>query len=815
MSNARQLYPHQELVFDAIRQGQNVILQAPTGSGKTFAALYPFLYSAGHREGFLPPNCIYSPPMRILVKQFFAEYMQTVKSLNLRYGLSLSVKAQTGDEPNDPTLSANLIFATIDQTLSSYLVSPYGLSRRKANLNAAAVMGAYLVFDEFHLFDPNSTLPTTLHLLRDLNEIAPFILMTATFSDQMLDDLGQWLNAKVISRHTVDFSQVASQRKIRRFHTIDTALTAEMVLKQHRSRSIVICNVVDRARALYQDLHHQRPSDIDEIFLLHSRFLPQDRALTEERIQASFGKARDKHGSYIIVATQAIEVGVDITCETLHTELAPANAVIQRAGRCARYQGDEGDVLVYRYVTQQDELIDLCEASHTMPYKEQATLFPLTWQAIAERSGRVFDFDTEQAVISAVHNKTDTELLRRLKATRTAYSEQVQGVQSGHTQADARHLIREIFSQNVTIHAAPNDLLADPFAVPSFSLHPGTLQGYLAGWLEAYNTMDEAPEWAVKVLYEHDSEGDKEGFEDAAQANQSHYRWQAIRDKKDALGAKLIVVHPALATYHPQLGFLAKRGDYPEWQAPTPAPGPKATREGYHLHLETYSDHIRLVHQVFITLWPRLAWTATRLEQRYGWEVGSVYKAAEMAVLLHDVGKLSRGWQKWVQEYQAKIDEPVEAGQAYAHTNYDSQNATHQAAQKALGKRPWHAVEGAISTMPLFYSLFAGTDHPLIKAAYSAIARHHAPFSDENMEFQLIPDAAQHIYAVADWLPPHPEPAYLQERITAYEGKTHYSASMIASPSQDRAAYHAYWLMVRLLRLADGEGTRLGTLGEL
>ncbi|PJF38920.1 MAG: hypothetical protein CUN55_15880, partial [Phototrophicales bacterium] len=39
-----ELYPHQKRVFELITSGQNVILQAPTGSGKTRSALYPFVY---------------------------------------------------------------------------------------------------------------------------------------------------------------------------------------------------------------------------------------------------------------------------------------------------------------------------------------------------------------------------------------------------------------------------------------------------------------------------------------------------------------------------------------------------------------------------------------------------------------------------------------------------------------------------------------------------------------------------------------------------------------------------------------------------
>jgi CRISPR-associated endonuclease/helicase Cas3 len=79
------LWPHQQRVFDLLTAGENVILQAPTGSGKTRAALYPFLVAqddqSGHHSRF-PHKCIYSVPMRVLAKQFRIEYEKTVQRYN-------------------------------------------------------------------------------------------------------------------------------------------------------------------------------------------------------------------------------------------------------------------------------------------------------------------------------------------------------------------------------------------------------------------------------------------------------------------------------------------------------------------------------------------------------------------------------------------------------------------------------------------------------------------------------------------------------------------------------------------------------------
>ena len=50
----------------------------------------------------------------------------------------------------------------------------------------------------------------------------------------------------------------------------------------------------------------------------------------------------------VIVATQVVEAGVDVSARTLVTELAPWSSLVQRFGRCARYGGSGRVVVVDR-----------------------------------------------------------------------------------------------------------------------------------------------------------------------------------------------------------------------------------------------------------------------------------------------------------------------------------------------------------------------------------------------------------------------------------------------------------------------------------
>jgi CRISPR-associated endonuclease/helicase Cas3 len=113
--------------------------------------------------------------------------------------------------------------------------------------------------------------------------------------------------------------------------------------------TLIICNTVERATAVYKALKdlkkngsEDRLFDEDHLLLLHSRFRGCERANWRQKFEA-FEKGEGQHsGARIIVATQVIEAGVDISASVLYTELCPLASLIQRLGRCARRAGETG-----------------------------------------------------------------------------------------------------------------------------------------------------------------------------------------------------------------------------------------------------------------------------------------------------------------------------------------------------------------------------------------------------------------------------------------------------------------------------------------
>jgi hypothetical protein len=131
-----------------------------------------------------------------------------------------------------------------------------------------------------------------------------------------------------------------------------------------------------------------------------------------------------------------------------------------------------------------------------------------------------------------------------------------------------------------------------------------------------------------------------------------------------------------------------------------------------------------------------------------------------------------------------------------------------------MGKRPWHAVEGALAVTPILNTAFR--ENPLLATAiYSAIARHHAPFSYSNGAYRLSKDAQQHTLAA---LPREWHDQLLVDLVTQGQKDEDINRNFVIilndDPHEDDIAiYFAYLLIVRLLRLADQLGTSRGAKG--
>jgi CRISPR-associated endonuclease/helicase Cas3 len=779
-------YGFQIAVAERLLAGRNVILQAPTGAGKTNAALFPYLLARQEGRDF-PRRMIYAVPMRVLAKCFYDDL--TAKHPEDKQW----AKLQTGEQQDDRRLEGRAIFATIDQVLSSFLNIPYSLSQRQANLNAGAVISSYLVFDEFHLFDPGSTLPTVLEMLKRLNGVAPFLLMTATFSQTMLKQLAEVLNADEVMVRKEELADIPAQcDKERRFHVATETLTPATVLAHHKTRSIAICNTVERAQELWQGLRRQLAATNTRVILLHSRFLPEDRKQKESDIRRWFGPldnaGTDRSGSVILVATQVIEVGLDITCQVMHTEVAPANSILQRAGRCARFAGEEerkGDVYIYPVP------LDQTGKPNYHPYTEDggSDRCEATLSAFQDSQYRdqVLDFTGEQRLIDRVHRESDRQMLATLHDKRTqTWSKMVQAI-SQQDRGMAKELIRENDSRTILVGDPAK--ITDPFGYEGFSLFRGSLYKHYKALTELAPTV--GVDWVMQYPQQEDKGEDER--------EPARYTWLPVTSEKMLSCSPLFMVHPRLVCYDEEGGFRFQPGDgqfsSPEKKRPETA-GPFESR----YRLETYLQHVQGMKRVYDrALRDELAFAAARMEKTFGLPPQYIERAIRLAIALHDVGKLSVRWQDWAHRWQAAIGEPQGGERMLAHTHYES--ATQAALNQKMSRdRPNHAAESAVASAYLVRNILL--DPRLIKATLTAIARHHSPQVNDYGKFSLHPvaqvavaEALNDVATDGSWAS-HAQ-ALLPGR--PYDGKLDTLSIRFDQPNE----LLIYLLLVRALRLCD------------
>jgi CRISPR-associated endonuclease/helicase Cas3 len=336
-------------------------LEIPTGLGKTAAVVLAWLYKRTVlQDSNTPRRLVYCLPMRVLAEQTEANIRCWLANLggdtaNIPVHLLMGGEQDLRSWTLHPEQNAILI-GTQDMLLSRALMRGYGMSRYQWPVHFALLHNdALWVFDEVQLMGAGLGTSAQLEAFRrqfKTHGNARTLWVSATLNRQ-------WLNTVDFSEHlaNADTLQLADREKQlpavqKRFHAIkrlqqgNAALNAEskknsckaylaalaaQILETHQpqTNTLVILNSVERAQGLMQLLQKQKAAI--ELLLVHARFRSAERRQLNLAIQNMPGAA-----GRIIVATQAVEAGVDISSRTLFTELASWASLVQRFGRCNR-----------------------------------------------------------------------------------------------------------------------------------------------------------------------------------------------------------------------------------------------------------------------------------------------------------------------------------------------------------------------------------------------------------------------------------------------------------------------------------------------
>jgi len=325
------------------RDGLPDLVAAPTGTGKTgviLAWLWRRLY--GPDPGGTPRRLIYALPQRSLVDQVSGEARTWLANLGLTDEVALHVvmggRGETQGDWRDEMHKPAIVVGTVDSLVSKSLNRAYGIGRAIFPIDFGLVTnGAHWIIDEIQLC-PEST--TTLRQLAGfaakLGTAEPFGLtcMSATVPEGLLETVdrpvvGETVKILPAERAGELAVRLGAARTIRRVRADpgDYKALAARVRGLHRpgTLTLVVLNTVPVARAVYRELR----GGPAEVTLLHSRFRGIERAGLMADVVA-------RPADRIVVSTQVIEAGIDLSAAVLVTEAAPWPSLVQRAGRCNR-----------------------------------------------------------------------------------------------------------------------------------------------------------------------------------------------------------------------------------------------------------------------------------------------------------------------------------------------------------------------------------------------------------------------------------------------------------------------------------------------
>lgn len=331
----------------------SIILSAPTGSGKTEAALL-WAHKQQINSGN-PRHLIYILPYQASLNAIYKRLKKVIGcEVALIHGRSLQALYREMQDKGYTPKEAEIVAKRANDLARLYqppiwCTTPYQLLRAAYRLPGyealwTAMAGSLIVIDEVHAYEP-SRLGIFIGLLSELKERwgVDLFAMTATMPNWLRNILLSMINKEL----PVD---VELFRKFRR-HKIeiiegDIFNPKVFQLIQHEISSkhsvLIGVNTVNVAQKMKEKL--DKILGIDRVILIHSRFTAKDRLNKEieiiEKLSTKFEEVIP-----IVVATQVIEVSLDLDFDTIITEPAPLEALIQRFGRVNR-RGNKGIVPV-------------------------------------------------------------------------------------------------------------------------------------------------------------------------------------------------------------------------------------------------------------------------------------------------------------------------------------------------------------------------------------------------------------------------------------------------------------------------------------
>lgn len=379
----------QKIIFDTISNVNDpgiLIIEAPTGSGKTEAALVAAEQMAASDER---SGLFFGLPTQATSDGIFSRVLNWAEKMAQENGdASIHLvhgKAQLNkdfeklrknhasnvdiDSSGEGTVTVNEWFsgrktASLDDfvvgTVDQFLMM--ALKQKHFQLRHLGFSKKVIIVDEIHAYDA--------YMQQYLQEAlcwagayhTPVILLSATLSSELRNDL---IDAYMKGRGTGRAELIKQESNLENGYPMITVsdgseLKAYTKFPLEKSKSIkihraddtdcvdliesliqnggvagVIVNTVKKAQEVAEKCVLRFGRNIVE--LVHASFIAADRSKKESHIMQMIGKGGERPEKKIIIGTQVLEQSLDIDFDVLISDMCPVDLLIQRMGRLQRH----------------------------------------------------------------------------------------------------------------------------------------------------------------------------------------------------------------------------------------------------------------------------------------------------------------------------------------------------------------------------------------------------------------------------------------------------------------------------------------------
>lgn len=351
-----------------------LIIEAPTGEGKTEAALFRSVQPISSRGTYVgmptqaTSNAIHQRVQAFVQQHAFrrtdvalAHSGARVRILQSKRPIELEGKSDADAvawfSAGRRELLAELGVGTVDQSLLAVVPVKHHTVR------LWALAGKTVILDEVHAYD------TYTHTLIEqlIRWLAAFecqvIVLSATLPaasrNSLVEAFCQGAGFQSVEPAHADYPRITAvdptgvrtisfepdPQRARQVAVRAAPFDAEELgglavrLAQKGGAVCVIVNTVKRAQAVYSFCRGQYP----DVMLVHAAFPADIRHSLEDRLMKLYGPQSDGVRSGLVIATQVVEQSLDVDFDVLLTDLAPIDLLIQRAGRLHRHnRSDRG-----------------------------------------------------------------------------------------------------------------------------------------------------------------------------------------------------------------------------------------------------------------------------------------------------------------------------------------------------------------------------------------------------------------------------------------------------------------------------------------